>query len=88
MEENSPVGADNNGNDDDDLPPLPLLPITSTTTITNCKYYQPTNDIFIASYPKSGTTWTQNIVFQLLAARNATPLTHISDFAPFFEVDR
>jgi hypothetical protein len=34
-----------------------------------------------------GTTWTQNIVFSLVN-RGRLPLKHISEFSPFFEVDK
>ena len=66
---------------------FPLLPITSPNTLNNCKNLPLTNDIFIASYPKSGTTWTQAIVYHLLAAGrdDLPPLEHISNFAAFFE---
>jgi hypothetical protein len=51
------------------FPPMPLLPITSPSTISSCHNLplRPT-DIFICSYPKSGTTWTQHIVLTLLLA--------------------
>lgn len=93
------------------FPPMPLLPITSPETIDACKSLplQP-SDIFICSYPKSGTTWTQHIVLSLIIADRRYRLQkenesikansnqniiddpdidydHVSDFAPFFEID-
>jgi hypothetical protein len=50
--------------------------------------------LFLASFPKSGTTWLQAIVYHLLALNNeklkaARPggLSHISHYTPFLEVD-
>ena len=69
-----------------DLPPMPLLPITSDQTVKNVANMNASDDcIFICSYPKSGTTWTQNIVYQLLT--NGAPLDHISNYCPFLEAD-
>ena len=69
------------------LPPMPALPITSARTILNMKTLPvAAGDIFICSYPKSGTTWTQNIVYQLVT--RGAPLAHISEYVPFFESDR
>ena len=83
---------------------MPLLPITSPSTIDACRSLplRPT-DTFICSYPKSGTTWTQCIVLTLLLAdrrhrvSNESPngsnaekdlnFEHVSDFAPFYEID-
>ncbi|KAL1495431.1 hypothetical protein AB1Y20_016799 [Prymnesium parvum] len=68
--------------------PMPLLPITSEATVAACASLplRP-SDVFIASYPKSGTTWMQHIVHTLVTDA-ASPLAHISDACPFFEVDR
>lgn len=77
------------------FPPMPLLSITSAKTIVNCAslHLRP-SDVFICSYPKSGTTWTQHIVLSLLrchvsnTSSNVPPnYTHVSDYAPFFEID-
>ncbi len=82
---------------------MPLLSITSPSTIAACRNFplRP-SDTFICSYPKSGTTWTQHIVLTLLLADrkykiaacangNSTDsdlaYNHVSDYAPFFEID-
>jgi len=72
---------------------IPFLPISSADTLKFCKGYElnePT--IFIASYPKSGTTWMQWIVFNLLAVDKIAVREmegfHISNYCPFFEIDR
>eukprot|EP00924_Labyrinthula_sp_SR-Ha-C_P011574 snap_masked-scaffold_17-processed-gene-1.27-mRNA-1 protein AED:1.00 eAED:1.00 QI:0/-1/0/0/-1/1/1/0/281 len=71
---------------------FPLLPITSSETIYKIKHYKilPTSKylLLICSYPKSGTTWLQNIIFQLATRKTRTSLSHISDFSPFFESDK
>lgn len=74
---------------------FPLLPITSARTLRWIEAMEPVDrSVFIASYPKSGTTWLQYIVWQIVAAHRESTggppldLAHISDFAPFLEADR
>ena len=65
-----------------------MLPITSDSTVAACANLPLRDgDVFIASFPKSGTTWMQHIVHTLATDGNS-PLPHISDACPFFEVDR
>lgn len=42
------------------------------------------DDIFVVSYPRSGTTWLQMILCQLLTDGRMA-FDHISDFSPWFE---
>ena len=73
---------------------MKLLPISSSETLRKAKEFPSgREDIFITSYPKSGTTWLQAQVFTLInldRVRNHKEnleLRHITDYAPFFEVD-
>lgn len=91
---------------DDDglqLPDMPTLSITSKATMRKCtNLLVGDHDIFICSYPKSGTTWTQHIVLSLLMLHQCLQeaphhyaddgkdlaYEHVSDYAPFFEADK
>lgn len=42
------------------------------------------DDIYIVSYPRSGTTWLQMILYQLVG-NGDFDFTHISEVVPFFE---
>lgn len=67
--------------------PFPLLSITTPQSLICAKQFQDASlpSIFIASYPKSGTTWMQCIVYNLLTKGKRQDLTHISQFTPFFD---
>jgi len=71
---------------------MKFLPISSEETLKKAKSLQVQDlDLFIASYPKSGTTWLQAVCFSLLRLDKASKeleLEHISEYAPFLEVDR
>eukprot|EP00469_Lotharella_globosa_P003469 CAMPEP_0167800518 /NCGR_PEP_ID=MMETSP0111_2-20121227/17781_1 /TAXON_ID=91324 /ORGANISM="Lotharella globosa, Strain CCCM811" /LENGTH=319 /DNA_ID=CAMNT_0007695797 /DNA_START=34 /DNA_END=990 /DNA_ORIENTATION=- len=68
----------------------PLLDITSTKTLRWCRTLKAAEkkgvkDLFICSYPKSGTTWLQHICLSLIAGKDHTG--HVSELAPFYEAD-
>ena len=50
-----------------------------------CQFTPQPGDIFIASYPRSGTTWLQMILYQLTTDGDMENLTHITEYCPFFE---
>lgn len=69
---------------------VPLLPFTSTEVLSRCRSFRSSETpiLFIASYPKSGTTWLQCIVYYILRRQDPqceAMLDHISHFSPFFE---
>ena len=69
---------------------IKLLPFTSKETLRKCRYLEAISfpkTLFITSYPKSGTTWMQAIVFHVLS-NGTLPLEHISLFSPFYENDK
>lgn len=49
-----------------------------------CVYRPRPDDILIATYPRSGTTWMQMIVYQL-ASGGRTGFHHIAEVVPWFE---
>ena len=64
-----------------------LPPFATERALKNVKNLmsQSTPTVFIASYPKSGTTWMQSLVYHILSDK--LPLDHISNFSPFVETD-
>lgn len=68
---------------------MPLLSLSTDAVIEHCRNLQDCADgrktLFIASFPKSGTTWMQAIVYNLLSNGNQD-FGHISEYSPFFEI--
>ena len=93
----------NSNNNNNTMKEMPLLTITSPETIQKCRNLKlKPSDIFICSYPKSGTTWTQHIIISLLLLhrrlssssssggggdKDDIEYNHVSEYAPFFEID-
>ena len=58
----------------------------SSRLIARWRFEPRTDDIFIVTYPKSGTTWLQQIVYQLTGDGNMD-IPHIRTVSPYFDVD-
>jgi hypothetical protein len=43
------------------------------------------DDVFVASYPRSGTTWTQVIVYLLVSGETEFRFAHLSEVSPWWE---
>ena len=73
------------------LPPMPLLSMSTKEVIGHCKSLKDCEDgrktLFIASYPKSGTTWMQAIIYNILTDGNQD-FKHISEYSPFYEIEK
>ena len=64
---------------------FPLLPVAPPlATLTNLK--TDPSDVFICSWPKSGTTWMQAIVAHLVEP-DRSRWKHVSEVTPFYDVE-
>jgi hypothetical protein len=61
-----------------------IASIIDFVRIAYLDYIPRPDDIFIVSYPRSGTTWMQMILYQLSSDGNMN-FTHISEVCPWFE---
>src|SRR5207249_11559783 len=52
--------------------------------LTHLEFVPRTDDVFIVTYPRSGTTWMQMILYQLTTDGNMD-FTHIAEYCPWFE---
>ena len=64
-----------------DYPLLPIAPPLATLAGLRAA----PSDVFVCSWPKSGTTWMQAIVAHLVAPDRAT-WAHVSEVTPFYDV--
>ncbi len=89
------MSAFENERDPTELPLPRLLSMTTDRVLTTCKQFTPAqpdmSTLFITSYPKSGTTWLQCVIYHILT-KGLSPLPetneHISHFTPFYEIER
>lgn len=51
----------------------------------SARFEQRTDDVFVASYPRSGTTWTQLVVHLLRSGDHDLAFDHLCDVSPWWE---
>ena len=66
-----------------DAATFPLLPISPPIATLSSLATTP-SDVFVCSWPKSGTTWMQAIVAHLIAPDRST-WAHVSEVTPFYD---
>ena len=52
--------------------------------LSRLDYVPRADDVFIVTYPRSGTTWMQMILYQL-TSDGSTDIPHIAEYCPWFE---